>query len=240
METSTENRSSQSNENKSNILVDVLGPCLDNKQLRAKLINLPSQPTKLASTPMHIRMHQLQSIRELYVPTAQIEYLATYTDRAIRQSYIQVNPSNPKTWTNIFEQRDLSNGMENSVRPITIFGESGTGKSAGVRNFLSIYGEQVHLHKKVQMMSSGVPQLVWLQANMPVSGRAEDLVVNLMQALDKALRSTRFDAIIRSEKRDATLMLEAWSEVARSHFLGVLYLDDAQTCLIAMLQPLKS
>ncbi len=36
METSTENRSSQSNENKSNILVDVLGPCLDNSNYALK------------------------------------------------------------------------------------------------------------------------------------------------------------------------------------------------------------
>lgn len=228
METSTENLNRQSNEIESNILVDELGPNLDAYQLSAKLINLPPQPTNLASTRMHIRMHQLLSIRELYVPTAQIEYLATYIDQAIRHRYSLVNPSNAKTWMNIFEKHHFSNGMESPVRPITIFGESGTGKSAGVRNYLSIYGEQVHFHKSIQMMASEVPQLVWLLANVPASGRAEDLAVNLLQALDEALRSSRFAAIISSEKRNVTSMLAAWRDVTQSHFLGVLHLDDAQ------------
>lgn len=228
MESSEVKAYSESTEIGSNILIDVLGPRPDNQTLRTKLTHLPALPSKLASIPIHIRIHHLQTLRELYVPTKQMQRLAECTDQFIRQRYSHINPVKPQTWTKNFGDYGSLTAMEVTSKPISVFGEPGTGKTEGVNRCLSVYGEQVRLHKHFPMIASEVPQLIWLQANVPDSGRAEDLAVNLMQAFDRVLNSSRFVGRINSEQRDATAMLGECRDVAQSHFLGILHLDDAQ------------
>ena len=87
-------------------------------------------------------------------------------------------------------------------------------------------------------MVNGLQQVVWLSLDVPAGGKATDLAAALMTAWKKATGSTRFDNTLAGEWRNGPQMLDEWRQVASSHFLGLLHLDEIQN--LFKLPPLKS
>jgi len=211
-----------------NPLIDALGPIFDPLMLLANLTDMPELPINVAQTPFHIRLHQLYSLRNLYVPSNDSKAVGTSMDLMIRQGYSYKRPGNPETWGPIFGDRESHHQRTPPAMSMSVIGTSGTGKTEAIGRNLSLYPSQVYIHEKFPQMASELPQLIFLRADVPESGRSEDLAVNLMRAFDQALDTKRFAKRIEGKRRDGPAMMDEWRDVANAHFLGVLHLDEVQ------------
>jgi hypothetical protein len=108
-------------------------------------------------------------------------------------------------------------------------GLSGVGKTQACLRSLRCFPSQIVEHASFPKLVEGHRQVVWLSVEVPPSGKAADLARALMEAWNRATGSTRFQSSLEKERiRDGMRALDEWRQVAVSHFLGVLHLDEIQ------------
>ena len=105
---------------------------------------------------------------------------------------------------------------------------AGTGKTAAILRCLGSYPLQVIRHASFPQLVGGHDQVVWLSVDVPASGRGTDLAASLMMEFDRVTGGTRFQSALLRQRRDGMRMLDEWRQVASSHFLGILHLDEVQ------------
>jgi hypothetical protein len=210
-----------------NRLIDACGSIPDERILLKKLACSPQPPQNIATTPRHIRLHQLGSLATLHVPTEEGIKLATSIDFVLRQSYVHRRPDAPETWRRIYTRDFLTPDSFSRPLVVSVFGLSGTGKSRAIERSLSLY-DQVVVHDSFPYMVGPFKQLVWLKVDVPGSGRSADLADQLMMCTDVALGTNYFEKDLQSSRRPGPAMLRAWLQKASAHFLGVLVLDEVQ------------
>ncbi|WP_047218811.1 AAA family ATPase [Delftia lacustris] len=212
-----------------NTLIDQLGPIRSRQEAAKVLVNFPPLPPKdISPIPRHVRLHMLMDIRDLHVPSMEELRLYETMDMMIRQNYHHLNPSSPGTWSMI-------SGEEARYRPpvtaptygAAVVGISGSGKTQAIRRCLTAF-PQIIEHTSFFRMVSGLQQVVWLSLDVPAGGKATDLAAALMTAWKKATGSSRFDKTLAGEWRNGPQMLDEWRQIASSHFLGLLHLDEIQ------------
>lgn len=213
-----------------NVLTQGLGPIRSRQELGKLLLELPPKlPANIAQIPKHVRLHMLLSLRDLHLPSIEELRLHESIDLMIRQNYRYMDPSAARTWSLISGEP-----TQQYKRPgapafgAAVEGVSGSGKSEAILRCLNTYPQQVIPHKSFFKLASGLQQVTWLSIDVPASGRATDLAAALMIAWKKATNSTRFDLILAADRRNGSQMLEEWRQVASSHFLGLLHLDEIQ------------
>lgn len=213
-----------------NVLTQGLGPIRSRQELSKLLLELPPKPpANIAQIPKHVRLHMLLSLRDLHLPSIEELRLHESIDLMIRQNYRYLDPSAARTWSLISGEP-----TQQYKRPgapafgAAVEGVSGSGKSEAILRCLGTYPQQVIPHKSFFKLASGLQQVTWLSIDVPPSGRATDLAAALMTAWKKATNSTRFDRILAADRRNGSQMLEEWRQVASSHFLGLLHLDEIQ------------
>ena len=213
-----------------NLLTQGLGPIRSRQELGKLLLELPPKPpANISQIPRHVRLHMLMSLRDLHLPSVEELRLHESIDLMIRQNYRYMDPSSARTWSMISGEP-----TQQRKRPgapafgAAVEGVSGAGKSEAILRCLSTYPQQVIPHKSFFKLASGLQQVTWLSIDVPPSGRATDLAAALMTAWKKATNSTRFDRILATDWRNGSQMLEEWRQVASSHFLGLLHLDEIQ------------
>ena len=216
-----------------NLLVEHLGPIPSPSMCAKVLTHLPEMPKNIADIPYEARLHWLLKIKDFHLPTSEEFKLLDTIDMMIRKSYSYRAPSEPKTWS-------LITGTVTSFRepcPPTIaaavVGHSGVGKTQAIQRALSYYPQLV-IHPKFPRIIGHHHQVVWLSVNVPASGKLEHLAANLMTAWDEAVKnampehSDRFTESLLVSKLDGMRMFDEWRQVALSHSLGVLHLDEVQ------------
>lgn len=213
-----------------NVLIQGLGPIRSRTELSRLLLDLPVKPpANIVSVPRHLRLHMLMILRDLHLPSLEELRLHESIDLMIRQNYRYMEPSLARTWSLISGEP-----VQQSKRPgapafgAAVEGVSGSGKSEAIVRCLGSYPQQVIQHKSFFKMANGLQQVAWLSIDVPPSGRATDLAAALMTAWKKATGSTRFDRTLAANWRNGPQMLEEWRQVASSHFLGLLHLDEIQ------------
>lgn len=217
-----------------NILVEGLGPILSPTEASKGLLYLPPLPGNLQQVPFHIRLHLLMNVRDLHIPSIEGGRLQTTVDLMLRQGYRYRDPATANTWRVISGD---STAVTNVAAPLqslapcaAVAGLSGSGKTVAVLRSMSLNPSQIIVHEKFPHMVSGLEQVVWLSTNVPSSGRAVDLAANLMMSWDHATRGSRFTLALNRPRRNSfgLQMLDEWRQVASSHFLGILHLDEIQ------------
>lgn len=210
-----------------NILIQRLGKIKSPNEVLKQLTQLPSASQDLTGVPYYIRIHYLQSIRDLYLPGTEACSLHTTIDLMIRKSYEFRDPEQALTWAglngdNVRFERPLAPPMG-----AIAVGISGTGKSQSILRCLRGYPQIIN-HKTFPTLIGPHNQLVYMSSDVPASGSAFDLGVSLMRAFQLATGSTRFDVDLARYRRDGMRMLDDWRQVALGHFLGCLHLDEVQ------------
>lgn len=211
-----------------NRLTQGLGPILSRAESLTALVHLPPKPNNLKGMPVHIRLHYLMSLRDLHIPSLEGARLQATIDLMLRQGYRYRDPDLADTWRMVGAEPGAYKLPRAPASAALAVGYSGTGKTeAALRNF-NIYPSQLIHHKTFPQMANGLTQVVWLSTDVPATGRLADLAANLMMSWDRATNGTRFVASLAKSRRDGTQMLDEWRQVASSHFLGALHLDEIQ------------
>lgn len=211
-----------------NILVDRLGPILSREQALAELIDLPPSPGRLKDVPRHVRRHHLMDLRRFHIPPEEEGRLYETCDLMIRSGYSGRDPARPGTWSSISGEAERLKRPSPGAFAAAVQGPSGTGKTEACLRCLNCFPQSI-LHEDFPHIKGPHCQVTWLSADVPASGKAEDLVRNLMLSWEQINRGGRFTALLQKEKfKNPMQVLDEWRQVALTHFLGVLHLDEVQ------------
>lgn len=211
-----------------NVLTQKLGPIRSRHDVLKLLMDLPPTPQQISEIPRHERIHHLMLVRDMHLPAAVEAELADTVDLLIRPCYRYRDPARPDVWTVISgEHQYFPKRHGQPASGAAVEGAPGTGKTEAIVRILSTYPPVIH-HETFPKMVGSHTQVVWLSVDVPASGRAQDLAATLMRAWDKATGHDRFSSVLAKERRDGMKMLEEWRQVAISHFLGILHLDEVQ------------
>lgn len=217
-----------------NILVQGLGPILSREQVYAKLLYRPPVTTHPGEIPKHLRLHHLMSLRDLHIPSQEGGRVLETIDLMTRQGYRYRDPRSVATWRELGGEIPAEKLPRSPATAAVAVGHSGTGKTQAIWRALDCYPSQVITHDSFPRLVGRHAQVVWLSVDVPATGRSTDLAANLMTAWDEIMAGhipespPRFAANLARDRRDGQKMLDEWRQVARSHFLGVLHLDEVQ------------
>lgn len=210
-----------------NQLIAPLGPLRSRMDIISILTDLPKRPQGFDSLPAHIAIHELLKLRDFHLPGAVGVQLYQSVDLMIRQNYRYLNPVEPQTWATVGGEPHRRRLVRAPEFGAAAEGISGTGKTQAALRCLNTY-PQVFIHPTFPRIVGPHMQVIWLSVDIPASGRAADLAAALMIAWDRATGGQRFKEALSRRVRNGMAMLEEWQQVASSHFLGVLHLDEIQ------------
>jgi hypothetical protein len=210
-----------------NILIEPLGPLRSRLEVMSLLTELPKRPKGFDSLPSHIALHELLRLRDFHVPTPVEIRLHQSIDLMIRQNYRYLNPAEARTWSTVGGESFPRRHVRAPEFGAAVEGLSGTGKTQAVLRCLNTYS-QIFIHPNFPRLVGSHMQVIWLSVDVPASGRSSDLAAALMIAWDRATGGQRFKESLARRSRSGMVMLEEWQQVASSHFLGVLHLDEIQ------------
>jgi len=213
-----------------NTLIQSMGPIpLRTEVSRRLLVRPPKPPANIEAIPPEVRMHMVLMVRDLHIPQVEGIRLHQTIDLMMRENYSVLETSAPSTWSLISGESVPTRGpaLTRQAGAAAVVGISGGGKSVAISGCLGLY-PQVVRHKNFFRMVDGLTQVLWLSANVPSNGRSPDLAVALMNALMRATGNNRFVKTIAGNWRPGMQMLEEWRQVASTHFLGLLHLDEVQ------------
>lgn len=211
-----------------NILVTGLGPLLSRIEVLKLLTELPATPSNMDQVPHHVTKHMLMEVRDFYFPEQECFELHETIDLMVRQGYRYRDPRKAQTWAMVSGEQSCSKMARAPAFGAAAEGLSGTGKTAAILRCLGSYPQQVFHHASFPQLVGGHNQVVWLSVDVPASGRATDLAASLMMEFDRVTGGIRFQSALLRQRRDGMRMLDEWRQVANSHFLGILHLDEVQ------------
>ncbi len=212
-----------------NILIDQLEGIPDRLSALKSLLYLPEIPGQLDGIPKHIRLHQLMVIRDLHIPPTIEAQLLQSIDLMVRQGYRYRDPRFATTWTAVSGEARHSNAPLPQAFAAAVEGISGVGKTQACLRCLNYFQRQTVDHESFPKLVGGLQQVVRLSVEVPPSGKASDLARSLMDAWQLATGSRRFEYWLSKDRiPDPMRALDEWRQVAVSHFLGVLHLDEIQ------------
>lgn len=217
-----------------NLLIEYLGSIPTITHGAKILTYLPDVPDNVTDIPYEKRVHYLLRLKDLHIPSKEGLKLLDTIDLMIRKSYSYRSPSEPKTWGLISGNPVTSFcGPSSPAIAASVVGHAGVGKTQAIQRALSYY-PQIIRHKEFPRIIGEHQQVVWISAEVPANGKLDQLAVNLMVAWDEAFKNAmpehqdRFNETLASSKRDGMRMFEEWRQVALSHSLGILHLDEIQ------------
>ena len=217
-----------------NILVQGLGPIFSRKEALKQLLYLPETPFDNHIVPKHERLHYLMSILDLHIPVLEGARIYESIDLMLRQSYRYRDPRLTETWRVLSGEYSGQQIPRAPAMASVVTGHAGTGKTQAILRALGCYPQQIIVHDNFPQLVGSHLQVTWLTVDVPASGLSTDLAANLMCAWDDAMAKyapnlpRRFEPVLAKNRRDGQKMLDEWRQVALSHFLGVLHLDEIQ------------
>lgn len=212
-----------------NVLIRSLGPVLSREEKLAGLIEQPKMPTNILEAERSKRILFLLNLQSLHIPAMVNAWVADSLDMMIRHRYSYRDPQSPETIASI--TGSLLPPVRKPLPPCacSVVGPSGCGKTEAIRRSLQLYPHQVVEHANLGPFLTPHRQVVWLSVDAPASGRAEDLARALMTEWDRVTSGTRFSQQLSKERfRNPTQALNEWTQVATTHFLGILHIDEVQ------------
>lgn len=217
-----------------NVLTQNLGPILSREQALTKLRFVPKPPGDMSGIPKHVRLHMLMVVRDLHLPSLEGARVLETTDLVIRQGYRYRDPTKAATWGVVSNDPLAALRQRAPAMAAVVVGHSGVGKTAAIYKAFDCYKNQVIEHETFPRLKGKHYQMVYLSVDVPASGRAVDLAANLMIAWDNAVSQAlpdaerRFAPTLAKERRDGAKLMDEWRQVAVTHFLGGLHLDEVQ------------
>ena len=206
-----------------NQLIYACGDILDTASLATKLSSSPKVPDDGDMLPFHLRVHLIQSLRDLHIPSRQGIAVAASLDLMLRQGYAYKKPGTQ----GFYDAFTKSSPFQAKMIASAVIGPSGVGKTLSIERPLAQYSQVVD-HEKMPGFISGFKQLLWLKVDAPNSGKLVDFLSNLMEATDMALGTNYFSATLKKDKKVPADMEKEWAGVARKHMLGILVIEEIQ------------
>lgn len=215
-----------------NPLIEALPPIKSVKNIAESLkIDAHCRPEDLLASG-HVRAHSISRLTdEFFQPLSTHVQLEEKLSIMIRGGYVGRNPKNGS------RQKHLQNGYErlltgdlsafrfdevkSTAQSMSIIGCSGSGKTTTIGRVLSGY-PQVIYHPDYNL-----EQVVYLKVDCSFDGSLKGICQNFFRALDRVL-NTHYEQRYGMKRHSVENMLAIMAQIANSHALGVLIIDEIQ------------
>lgn len=217
-------------ETEDNPLLLPLDQIPSNSELVDDLTVRPNLPVR--SAPDHFYWpYDIEVIYDLAIPDGKMLQIARSVDRLLRSSYKSRDPSLVSTKKMMYSQGLTLGVADRRPRGMFVEGLSGTGKTSTILRTLARY-PQLYTHKNEDGcfpdFKSEKHQLVWLYVEVPASGKLKDLAKTLIQTTAEALGDPEQANLLIRDRQSGAERFDRWLQMAKSRFLGILVLDEAQ------------
>jgi len=217
-----------------NPLIEALPTMLEEREQIGAMANKPDlnlAESRQQTTSM--RMLDVDVLDELYVPPGMSSRFATCVDQLVRRSYLPRSPLCPKATKRLYDVKSLLKDQQvhktTLAGVIFLEGMSGMGKTRLTRIVLGRL-PQVIRHSPSGCYGMNLCQVVWLSVDAPVGGSMHGLMIRMLMALDTALgiQGTAAANAAPGERVSVDTLIGKFAQVAATHKLGILHLDDFQ------------
>lgn len=184
------------------------------------------------------RFHCIERLSWYFQPLDRHIDLEQRLSRIIRQGYLARNPIRPEYAARLRQihkaikqgggKYQLTNHVsaQTSASGFTVIGISGGGKSTAIKHILSTY-PQVILHSNYLELDLNLYQVVWLKLDCPHAGSLKGLCTDFFLAIDNLLRTNNYSKF-GSPRNSEDAMLAQMAQIASTHGLGILIIDEIQ------------
>ncbi|WP_223278079.1 ATP-binding protein [Nostoc sp. 'Peltigera membranacea cyanobiont' 232] len=218
-----------------NPLVQALPPILSRDEFVERVTEVPDYDSVETELEPQYRFHCIERLSRYFDPQNKTIELQKVIAVLIMQGYIARNilkPEYTRRSRQIYDAIKDGGGktLENyvyvptSASGLTLIGPSGMGKSTNLLNILSLY-PQVILHPEYTTF-----QIVWLKVDCPRS--LKGLCTDIFLAVDRLLGTSYFKKF-GSRGNSEDYMLAQVAQIAHTHHLGVLVIDEMQNLVNA-------
>lgn len=211
-----------------NLLTAGIGPILSEAEVFKRLSSRPPTPKDVSGLSKLERLHRLLCMRDLHIPSVVELDIFQSLDLLIRQGYRYRDPAEASTWQMIGGEPGYSRSPRAPASAAIVVGYSGVGKTEAILRCLRLYPRVIIPHEHFPMMEGPHHQVLWLSTDVPESGRLADMAAALMHAWNQTTRSDRFGASLSKSRARSQELFDEWRQVALSHSLGLLHLDEVQ------------
>jgi AAA domain len=220
-----------------NLLIQALPPTFDNEEFIDLVSEEPEYGDEEVCWNKSERFHCVARLSSYFDPQGKTIDLNNNISILIKRGYLARNPLKP---TFALRSRQIYGAIENSsgrelekyvsqptsASGLTLIGPSGMGKSTNLHKILSLY-DQVIFHPKLSTY-----QIVWLKVDCPHAGSLKGLCTDIFMAIDELLGTT-YHTKFSSRNHTEDLMLAQVAQLANTHHLGLLVIDEMQNLVNA-------
>ncbi|MEJ1934884.1 AAA family ATPase [Nostoc sp. NIES-2111] len=220
-----------------NPLIQALPPILSAGEFIDKVTRTPDFDEQERELEPHYRFHCIERLSRYFDPQNKTVELQKVICALIMSGYLARNILKPEYAS---RSRQIYNAIKDgggknlenyinlptSASGLTLIGPSGMGKSTNFQNILNLY-PQVILHPEYS-----VYQIVWLKVDCPHAGSLKGLCTDIFLAVDTLLGTNYFKKF-GSSRNSEDYMLAQVAQIAHTHHLGVLVIDEMQNLVTA-------
>ncbi|MBW4462666.1 MAG: ATP-binding protein [Nodosilinea sp. WJT8-NPBG4] len=220
-----------------NPMIQALPAVLSTQDFIELVTRLPEFSPEEIGFEAQYRFHCIERLSRYFDPQNNTIELQKLVCSLLMEGYLGRNITEPnyaKRACQIYSAIEAKAGKEienyvsvpTSASSLTLIGPSGIGKTTNLSNILHLY-PQVILHPQYNTY-----QLVWIKVDCPHAGSLKGLCIDIFIAVDQLLGTNYFKKF-GSRGNSEDYMLAQAAQVAHTHHLGVLVIDEMQNLVSA-------
>jgi hypothetical protein len=218
-------------------IIQALPEVLSNQDFVNLVTRQPEfSPEEIDFEPQY-RFHCIERLSRYFDPQNRTVELQKLVCSLLMEGYLGRNITEPnyaRRTNQIYSALEAKAGKEienyvsipTSASSLTLIGPSGIGKTTNLNNILHLY-PQVILHPQYNTY-----QLVWIKVDCPHAGSLKGLCTDIFIAIDQLLGTNYFKKF-GSRGNSEDYMLAQVAQLAHTHHLGVLVIDEMQNLVSA-------
>ena len=220
-----------------NPMIQALPFIMTEEEFLESVIRMPDFSPEERMFEPHLRTHCVERLSRYFEPINKTLHLHKAISVLLMQGYIARNilkPQYARRANQIYQAIENKGGktIENyvdgptSASGFTFIGPSGMGKTTNLKNILDLY-PQVIAHSE-----HNVYQLVWIKVDCPHAGSLKGLCIDIFKEIDRLLGTNYFKKF-GSTRNSEDYMLAQVAQLAHTHHLGMLVIDEMQNLVNA-------
>ena len=226
-----------------NPMIQALPRMMTEKEFLSCVTVMPNFAPEENFLQPHLRIHCIERLSRYFEPINKTLQLQQAISVLLMQSYIARNilkPEYARRANQIYQAIQNKGGktlenfvLENkqgkkstSASGFTFIGPSGMGKTTNLINILDLY-PQVIAHPE-----HNTYQIVWIKVDCPHAGSLKGLCIDFFLEIDRLLGTNYFKKF-GSRQKTEDIMLAQMVQIAHTHHLGMLVIDEMQNLVNA-------